>query len=280
MVCVASGPSPRLPSCEERERLLGFDVGYTSIATKGSNPQDASDARAFLLGNSFSVHVVAWMCQQLLHRRGALTRELSVEEVSPVCECRATWDQVGAFVTEPGEPDTEEARRLVLHYLSRAEKGGTDVRLDYGAPYRPRGWPRSSLDPFVWKWRVVVSMAWPGRKSAHINVRELQAATAALRWRARKVAQHGSRFLHLVDSQVVAAIATKGRSSSRKLQPILKRWMAVAVAADMYPLIGYVVSEDNPADEPSRRLLWRGSKPRRRGRPAWRARPPAAGRCA
>jgi hypothetical protein len=83
--------------------------------------------------------------------------------------------------------------------------------------------------------------------------------------------------LHLVDSQVVAAIVTKGRSSSRKLQPILKRWMAVVVAADVYPLIGYVVSEDNPADEPSRRLLWRGSKPRGRGRPVPRTRPLTAG---
>ncbi|CAK0793322.1 unnamed protein product, partial [Prorocentrum cordatum] len=267
MICTSSFPFLRLPTSEERERLLGFDVGYTSLATKGSNPQGASDARAFLLGNSFSIHVVAWLCQQLLHRRGALNRELSIEEVSPVRVCRATWDQAGAFVTEPGEPDTAEARQLVLHYLSRAEKGGSDVRLDYGVPYRPRGWPRTSLDPFVWKWRVVVSMAWPGRSSTHINVRELQAAAAAIRWRARKVAQHGSRFLHLVDSQVVAAIVTKGRSSSRKLQPILKRWMAVVVAADMYPLIGYVVSEDNPADEPSRRVLWRGSSPGGEGDP-------------
>ncbi|CAK0805394.1 unnamed protein product, partial [Prorocentrum cordatum] len=277
MICTPSFPFLRIPTSEERERLLGFDVRYTSLATKGSNPQDASDARAFLLGNSFSIHVVAWLCQQLLHRRGALNRELSVEEVSPVRVCRATRDQAGAFVTEPGEPDTAEARKLVLHYLSRAEKGGSDVRLDYGVPYRPRGWPRTSLGPFVWKWRVVVSMAWPGRSSTHINVRELQAATAAIRWRARKVAQRGSRFLHLVDSQVVAAIVTKGRSSSRKLQPILRRWMAVVVAADMHPLIGYVVSEDNPADEPSRMLLWRGSKPRRRGRPVPRARPLTAG---
>ncbi|CAK0832382.1 unnamed protein product, partial [Prorocentrum cordatum] len=249
MICISSFPFLLLPTSEERERLLGFDVGYTSLATKGSNPRGASDARAFLLGNSFSIHVVAWLCHQLLHRRGALNRELSIEEVSPVRVCRATWDQAGAFVTEPGERDTAEARQLVLHYLSRAEKGGSDVRLDYGVPYRPRGWPRTSLDPFVWKWRVVVSMAWPGRNSTHINVRELQAATAAIRWRARKV---------------VAAIVTKGRSSSRKLQPILRRWMAVVVAADMYPLIGYVVSEDNPADEPSRGLLW-PAPVRRRG---------------
>eukprot|EP00959_Pyramimonas_sp_CCMP1952_P352278 7381009-Pyramimonas_sp.AAC.1 len=82
-------------------------------------------------------------------------------------------------------------------------------------------------------------MAWPRERRAHINVRELQATLAALRWRA-KSARHGSRWLHLVDSQVVAAIVTKGRSSSRRLQPALKRWLAMAIAADMCPLIGYV----------------------------------------
>ncbi|CAK0901953.1 unnamed protein product [Prorocentrum cordatum] len=221
--------------------------GYTSLATQGSNPQDAFDARAFLIGNSFSIHDVAWLRQQLLHRRGALDRELSIEEAPPVRECQVTWDQAGAFVTEPGGPDTAEARQLVLHYLSRTEKGGSDVRLDYGVPCRPRGWPRTNLGPFAWKWRVAVSMAWPGRNSTHISVRELQAATSAIRWRARKVVRHGSRFLHLVDSRVVAAIVTRGRGSSRKLQPILMRRMAVVVAADMYPLIGCVVSEDIPA---------------------------------
>ena len=37
----------------------------------------------------------------------------------------------------------------------------------------------------------------------------------------------------------------------------------MCIAADMYPLVGYVVSEDNPADEPSRKL-WRGLRPKRR----------------
>ena len=244
--------------------MLGFDVGYTAVATKGSSPQDASDARAFLLGNSFSVYVVAWATQHILKEAGALSRLLLVQEFAHLGQCRETWEQGGSFEEGPGCPDSDEARRLVLHYLSRAEKGGSDVRLDCGLPYRPRGWPRSSLDPFVWRWRVVRSMAWPRGTQAHINVRELQAALAALRWRARKAARHSSRWLHLVDSQVVAAIVTKGRSSSRRLQPALKRWMATAIAADMYPIIGYVVSEDNPADEPSRRL-WRGSRPRRRG---------------
>ncbi|CAK0812996.1 unnamed protein product [Prorocentrum cordatum] len=225
-----SGRLPgRLPSCTERERLLGFDVGYTAVATKGSNPQADSDARAFLLGNSFSVYAAAWDLQRVLLAESALARPLSVPEIARVGQRRGARGQRGCFEGSSGDPNTEEARRLVLHYLSRAEKGGSDVRLDCGLPCRPRSWPRSSLGPFARRWRVVKSMAWPRETHAHINVRELQ---------------------------VAAAIVTKGRSSSRRLQPALRRWMVMAIAADMYPLVGYVVSEDNPADEPSRKLWY------------------------
>ena len=243
---------------------MGFDVDYTAVATKGSNQQDSDDARSFLIGNSFSVFTVSWLAQWLLIEATAITRPLSMRELGYVGECSPSWDQAGCFEHDAGEPETEASRLLLLSYLARSEKGGSDVRLDVNLPYRAKGWPRSSLDPFVWKWRVVLSVAWPKHQTAHINVRELQAALAALRWRARAARRHCSRWLHLVDSQVVAAIITKGRSSSARLQPMLRRWAAVAVAADMYPLIGYVVSENNPADEPSRKL-WRGSRLRGRG---------------
>ncbi|CAK0846241.1 unnamed protein product [Prorocentrum cordatum] len=259
-----SDGSLRVPSSSERERMMGFDVRYTAVATKGSNQQDSDDARSFLLGNSFNVFSVAWLLQWLLLSLGAVTRPLSMQELGHVGECTPSWDETGCFESDAGEPETEASRLLLLSYLARSEKGGSDVRLDVNLPYRPKGWPRSSLDPFVWKWRVVLSIAWPKRRQAHINVRELQAALAALRWRARAARRHCSRWLHLVDSQVVAAIITKGRSSSARLQPMLRRWAAVAVAADMYPLIGYIVSENNPADEPSRKL-WRGSRLRGRG---------------
>ncbi|CAK0821056.1 unnamed protein product [Prorocentrum cordatum] len=36
--------------------------------------------------------------------------------------------------------------------------------------------------------------------------------------------------------------------------PMPQRWAAAAAAADMYPLIGYIVSKSNPADKPSRKL--------------------------
>ncbi|CAK0868624.1 unnamed protein product, partial [Prorocentrum cordatum] len=162
-----SGKLPgRLPSCTWRERLLGFDEGCAAVATEGSNPLAASDAGAFLLGNSFSVYVVAWALQR-------------VRLIARVGQCRETWGQRGCFEDSAGDPNTEETRSF-------------------------------------------------------------------------------------------AAIVTKGRSSSRRLQPALRRWMAMAIAADMCPLTGYVVSGGSPADEPSRKL-WRGSRLRKRGEEGTRA---------
>jgi hypothetical protein len=82
------------------------------------------------------------------------------------------------------------------------------------------------------------------------------------------VHNHRSRFVHLTDSQVCAAVLTKGRTSSRKLRSVLRRWNALCIAGDVYPVVGYIVSEDNPADRPSRRAdvkpirkaPWRGQR--------------------
>ncbi|CAK0838767.1 unnamed protein product [Prorocentrum cordatum] len=211
---VCCRPLPSFPAAPRGLALASSEAEArwrcTAVATKGSSSSGANDARCFLLGNSFCVYVVAWASQRILLAEGALSRPLALAELARAGECRETWGQRGAFEGDAGLPDADEARRPVL-YLSRAEKGGSDIRLDCGLPYRPRGRPRSSLGPFARRWRAVVSMAWPRGRQAHINVRELQAALAALRWRSRKASARGSRWLHLVDSRVVAAIVTKGR---------------------------------------------------------------------
>jgi hypothetical protein len=56
----------------------------------------------------------------------------------------------------------------------------------------------------------------------------------------------------LVDSQPCAAILTKGRTSSAQLRNIVRRFNATCLAIGAYPIIGYIHSEDNPADVPSR----------------------------
>ena len=56
----------------------------------------------------------------------------------------------------------------------------------------------------------------------------------------------------MVDSQVVGAILTKGRTSSKLLRPTIRKINALVLAAQLYPAYIFVASEDNPADIPSR----------------------------
>ena len=88
-----------------------------------------------------------------------------------------------------------------------------------------------------------------------------------LRWRCRTTQRLGSRFFHLLDSQVAIAVLCKGRSSSWKMNQVLRRISALTLAAGLIPAYGYFMSQWNPSDGPSR--LWEarsapaGAVPRR-----------------
>lgn len=145
----------------------------------------------------------------------------------------------------------ELSQALVHHYLRRMELRGSDVRLDVGLFYRPDAAPRTSVDPGRWSWTVAHS--YPFRTAEHINVLELRAILHTLEWRARTSIFHSCRFLHLSDSQVCLGVLTKGRSSSRKVNRLLRRVCSLCIALDLYPLWAWIESRLNPADEPSRR---------------------------
>ena len=68
--------------------------------------------------------------------------------------------------------------------------------------------------------------------------------------------------MHLLDSQVATSILTRGRSSSKRLRSVLRRYNALVLAVGAYPLYAYVHSEDNPADVPSR---WAARRVRKHG---------------
>ena len=71
-------------------------------------------------------------------------------------------------------------------------------------------------------------------------------------WRLRNQAFGSCRALHLTDSQVALAVATKGRSSSKSLNRLLRKFAALQIAGGVWPLLAYVDSAKNPADGPSR----------------------------
>ena len=162
-------------------------------------------------------------------------------------------DRLVAFKSPQDE--LEEAKRLstslVMAFIRRQEFRGSDIRLDVGTLYKPDAFPREGINPRKWLWRVGLSYAF--KHPAHINELELIALVRTFGWRLRNARFGSCRALHLTDSQVALAVAVKGRSSSRRLNTHLRKFAALQVAGGVYPLLAWVESEANPADEPSRR---------------------------
>ena len=121
------------------------------------------------------------------------------------------------------------------------------VKLDVGIPFRTRAWPRSGIRSRLFHWRIIHGYRW--KFDSHINLLELQAVVNALQWRLRSVSRFRHRVLHLVDSQVVASIVAKGRTSSFRLRKAVDKLSSIAGGVQL--AIGYVASEENPADIPS-----------------------------
>ena len=102
----------------------------------------------------------------------------------------------------------------------------------------------------VWAWRSVQAYAW--QTPHHINVLELVAFMNYLRSCVSRADNHSVRFLHVLDSRVVSCILAKGRSSSIKLNRILRRVCALLMAGDNYVFPLWTVSGWNFADHGSR----------------------------
>ena len=240
----------RLPTAEEAELLMGIDKYYILGASKhDSDSRTSFIIRRQLIGNSFNCYAVSFLLGQALSK-------ITNEDI-PL----HSYLQVGVAdrpltdhdINDPDFVDNEElAISLVEQYLRIAEKGGSDVRLELGVPFRPGAWPRAGAKTQYWSWAIAHGYPWRNSAGVHINKLELLAVFNSLKWRTRSTKQQRSRFLHMVDSQVVGAILTKGRTSSRLLRPTIRKITALTLAAQLYPAYIFVASEDNPADIPSR----------------------------
>ena len=99
-------------------------------------------------------------------------------------------------------------------------------------------------------WRTIISTPWSGEE--HINLLELRAALLALHWVVSHPSSRLSRVYLLLDSMVAFFTLWKGRSSSPKLLLVLRKINALILASGMSLLPGWLPSEVNPADAPSR----------------------------
>ncbi|CAK0874843.1 unnamed protein product, partial [Prorocentrum cordatum] len=227
-----------------------FTRRYFESAVKDGVPSAERDIiMECLVGNAFCVQCVMFLFGSSLAQIGALSVPLPAEQCLQVGERGPNWNVDADFKT-PGYRHAAAERGLIVDFLCIADRGGTDVRLDSGAPYRARAWPRSALRTSLWAWRIAKSFKW--QRPAHISDLELEAAVAGARWCCRDVAKHSCRYLRLLDAQAVAAVCTKCRSSAWRLQPGIRCLNALALATNCCPMYGYSDTDDMPADVPSR----------------------------
>ena len=247
---VQAGSQLRTPSLTERERLMGFDRGYIHNCLNPKwSVQKQFDVGASMIGNSFNVHVMTILIDSLLDYVTPLRAPRDhVQLLQHHGQAPAGWCALPEFVQDSRA--TNQSRDLIQEFLRAADKGGSDVKLSVGIPYRIKAWLRAGIQTQLFEWRLIHGYPWT--HPAHINVLEMQAVVNSLQWRLRSKRNFRKRVLHLVNSQVVCSIIVKGRSSSRRLAQAIKKLSALCLAGGVYLSTGYVSTHDNPVDIPSR----------------------------
>jgi hypothetical protein len=228
---------------------MGFAVGHTAAAVPSSEIKlpRTEQLRQSLLGNSFQCEVVAFLTGHLLVKWKFLAEPSSFKDIR--AKVSPAQGPQGPMPELRGGLSPETA--LVLEHQRGLDPRGSDVRLDTGTLMAPKIYPRRSIAAALWRWKPVFSNLW--RHADHINVLEATVILQALKWRTRATDRLGTRFLHLSDSFVSIAVLSKYRSSSTKLSRVCQPSAAIVLAAFLYPMYGFVRSDDNPADEGSRR---------------------------
>ena len=250
----------RLLDPSERERLMGYGSGHTTLALSASVAKQQKvhfeDERCSLIGDSFCIasfmafaafaaytwtnfFSMADMNLRLGLAPGLCTHvklaaPMSLTPVYPAKSCPAL-----------------SVKDLNAHLLQRTNHTGSDVRITSGQLLSAGAYPRESVSSTWWVWENIFQTQW--RFSEHINGLEARAIYLSLVWKARNLLLANRRNLHVTDSYVCLSILSKGRTSSRKLHPIVSKICALLLASSSYLALCHVDSADNPTDEGSRK---------------------------
>ena len=220
-----------MPSIEEKEFMMGFPVGYTvnSVPKGERGSQTHSDLRHSLVGNTWSVPVVAWLASQLFGRLGLCPLYTPQQIMNMLTPQGQVYLQTRLWRTPLRplrQPQPQDQGNMVQKLSNLISIKGEDVLLTTPSSQLCKYHRlRATIPARLWKWRVVSGWRWTGSKE-HISL-ELRAVLTTLKWRLAHKGQVGKRFLHLVDSLVVLHALSRGRSSSRKLRSTLSRICAL-----------------------------------------------------
>ena len=239
--------------CELRASQLNMPQGYFGqIFSKKDNMNELQQLELLnkVCMSMQLVPLASFLVSQWAHRRGWIDYQASFAEANGQLSDRASEFVAKLAGKQLAEVDGRDAHLLALESMVRgAIYKGSDVRLATSTLVSPASWPRRGVRAGRWCWKTALAFPQDGD---HINVLEARAALSSLKWRLRRKQNLCKRAVLFCDSQVVIAVVTKGRSSSRRLQRIVSRISSLCLAGSVYCHWVYVRSKDNPADEPSR----------------------------
>ena len=106
---------------------------------------------------------------------------------------------------------------------------------------------------------TIISYAWRYRSSNgsnedHINELELQSVYLMLRHLISRPSAHNARIIHLVDNTTALFCLRKGRTSSPKLIPVIRKIAVHQLAYRIVMMPVWILSQYDPADSPSRHV--------------------------
>ena len=187
--------------------------------------------------------------------------------IMPLCVARLRWPLSTELVATDATPcahgatSAEIPARVAACLYRVAEHRGEYVRLDWNgsgllsndpAIGSRMSRPSKELDALTeaLPWQIVTSRSFA--KCEHVNVQELGAiAYEVKRWVLRP-GTFGTRRLVLTDSRVALGAWAKGRSSSRRLNMILRSVLGALVLGRLRVSCIWISTGVNPADHPSR----------------------------
>jgi len=269
----------------ELEKWLGLRGGTsTSVWPKGRRKQDArgyASARLAILRDVPRVDGIVCAVTRALLDLGLLSTAATMEDAQQLlgadeeAAARVLLKLDGKLPATRGDNlmrrnderrekeanQTTEEVILQNILIAKSSHKGADIRLSQGGPLDPSQWPRRSYEAAMWNWKPVLSYSWGKRRAGngvapaeHINVLEMRAALSAVRYKARRGGLR-QRWLHLLDSQVCLSVLAKGRSSSRRLAGVVEGISALLLITGSSLYGGYVNTDHNPADAPSRKRM-------------------------
>jgi len=161
----------------------------------------------------------------------------------------ATPSSGGAVVTEVPRPLARELWRLseIKGEAVRLDRGETGELLD-DEPKEPSTFASAVAECMPW----AVTSSYSFKETSHVNLQEMRALRREVTRLIARGGCQGAVLIALNDSRVVVGAIAKGRSSSFKLNGLLRGLLPHLVLARVSLAVLWVETAANPADHPSR----------------------------